>query len=97
MTTPAASPIALSEPSIKVLLIDDQRIIGEAVRRMLHTQPDIEFHFIQTAENALMEAERVRPTVILQDLVMPDVDGLEMVQRFRAAPATADVPVIVMS
>jgi len=97
MTTPAASPIALSEPSIKVLLIDDQRIIGEAVRRMLHTQPDIEFHFIQTAENALMEAERVRPTVILQDLVMPDADGLEMVQRFRSAPATADVPVIVMS
>jgi signal transduction histidine kinase len=97
MTTPAVSAIALTEPSIKVLLVDDQRIIGEAVRRMLQPQPDIDFHFFQSGEIALREAERVRPTVILQDLVMPDVDGLEMVQRFRSSPATADVPVIVMS
>ena len=97
MSTPATSPIALTEDIIKVLLVDDQRIIGEAVRRMLQAQTDIQFHFFQTAETALVEAERIRPTVILQDLVMPDVDGLEMVQRFRSSPATADVPVIVMS
>jgi len=97
MTTPAATPIALAEHNIEVLLVDDQRLIGEAVRRMLQAEQDIHFHFFQTAETALREAERVRPTVILQDLVMPDVDGLEMVQRFRSSPATADVPVIVMS
>ena len=83
--------------ALKVLLVDDQRIIGESVRRMLRAEPDVEFHFCQTAEDALRTAERIHPTIILQDLVMPDVDGLEMVRRFRANPVTAAVPLIVLS
>jgi len=90
-------PTDALEPAIKVLLVDDQRIIGEAVRRMLRTQPDMEFHFCQHPEEALAKAEEVQPTLILQDLVMPDIDGLEMVRRFREHPITANVPIIVLS
>jgi len=86
-----------TETTLKVLLIDDQRIIGEAVRRMLRTQPDMEFHFCQHPEEALAKAEEIQPTLILQDLVMPDIDGLEMVRRFREHPITANVPIIVLS
>jgi DNA-binding NarL/FixJ family response regulator len=39
----------------------------------------------------------MRPSVILQDLVMPGIDGLVMVRRFRSVAATAQVPVIVLS
>jgi len=85
------------EPALKVLLVDDQRIIGEAVRRMLRTQPDIEFHFCQHAEEAIAKAEAIQPTLILQDLIMPDVEGLEMVRRFRENTTTATVPIIVLS
>ena len=92
--TPEATP---AETALKVLLVDDQRIIGEAVRRMLRTQPDIEFHFCQHAEDAIAKAEEAQPTLILQDLIMPDIDGLEMVRRFREHPATATVPIIVLS
>lgn len=60
---------------ITVLLVDDQPIIGEAVRRMLADQPDIDFRFCGNPTEALKTAESVSPTVILQDLVMPDVDG----------------------
>ena len=42
-------------------------------------------------------AERLRPTVILQDLVMPDVDGLTLVSRYRASSVIRDTPVIVLS
>jgi len=90
-------PTDAPEPALKVLLVDDQRIIGEAVRRMLRTQPDMEFHFCQHPEEALAKAEEVQPTLILQDLVMPDIDGLEMVRRFREHAITANVPIIVLS
>ena len=82
---------------LKVLLVDDQRIIGEAVRRMLRTQTDIEFHFCQNSDDALSIAETIKPTIILQDLIMPDIDGLEMVRRFRENPTTSMVPLIVLS
>jgi class 3 adenylate cyclase len=80
-----------------VLLVDDQAMIGEAVRRLLAEQADIAFEFCREGEQACDVAAAFGPTVILQDLVMPGVDGLDMVRRFRGLPATADVPVIVLS
>ena len=85
------------EPALKVLLVDDQRIIGEAVRRMLRSEPGVEFHFCQQPEEALAMANEIRPTLILQDLVMPDVDGLDMVRQFRENAHTLTVPIIVLS
>jgi sigma-B regulation protein RsbU (phosphoserine phosphatase) len=87
----------LTEHKITVLLIDDQPLIGEAVRRMLVTEPDIAFHFCKEATRALETAATVRPTVILQDLVMPDIDGLTLVKMFRENEATRDTPLIVLS
>ena len=69
---------------VKVLLIDDQPLIGEAVRRMVAGEPDIDFHYLKDPLQALQTALAIHPTVILQDLVMPDVDGLELVTQFRA-------------
>jgi sigma-B regulation protein RsbU (phosphoserine phosphatase) len=83
--------------SITVLLIDDQAIVGEAVRRMLAPQADVQFHFCQDATKAIATANAVQPTVILQDLVMPDIDGLMLVKFFRANPATQQTPMIVLS
>lgn len=91
-----ARPV-LSQHRVSVLLVDDQRIIGEAVRRMLVEEKDIEFHFCSEPTRALGMANEVRPTVILQDLVLPDVDGLTLVRFYRANPATRDTPIIVLS
>jgi len=82
---------------IKVLLVDDQAIIAEAVRRMLADQPDIALHYCQDPSKALDMADEIQPTVILQDLVMPDIDGLLLVRYFRANPGTLNVPLIVLS
>ena len=80
-----------------VLLIDDQPMIGEAVRRMLAPSSDIDFHFCSDPKLALQRAKDVAPTVILQDLVMPEVDGLTLLKAFRGDEATRDVPMIVLS
>jgi len=81
----------------RVLLVDDQPIVAEAMRRMLAKEPDLAYAYCQDPTHALEEAARFRPTVILQDLVMPGVDGMVLLRFFRGHPATRDVPVIVMS
>ncbi|QDU61150.1 Adenylate cyclase [Planctomycetes bacterium Pan216] len=80
-----------------VLMIDDQPMVGEAVRRMLQDQEDIDFHFCTDAGEAIPLAKELEPTVILQDLVMPDADGLMLLRFYRANGATKEVPVIVLS
>jgi sigma-B regulation protein RsbU (phosphoserine phosphatase) len=87
----------LTEHKIVVLLIDDQRIIGEAVKRMLQTETDIEYHYTCNPAEALDLAGQLKPTVILQDLVMPEIDGITLVKSFRAHEATVSVPMIVLS
>ncbi|WP_317618921.1 response regulator [Laspinema olomoucense] len=82
---------------ITVLLIDDQPIIGEAVSRMLVDEEDIIFHYCQDPLDGVRQATEISPTVILQDLVMPDVDGLLLLRFFRANAATRDIPMIVLS
>ncbi len=87
----------VSEHAIKVLLVDDQPIVADAVRRMLEPETDIIFHYCQEPSEAIDLAADVQPTVILQDLVMPDIDGLTLVRFFRAHPDLKDVPLIVLS
>jgi adenylate cyclase len=81
-----------------VLLVDDQRIVGETVRRMLigHT-PEIEFRLCMDSTAALAVATEFAPSVILQDLVMPGVTGLDLVRAYRTNEATQRVPIIVLS
>ncbi|HMN96398.1 MAG TPA: SpoIIE family protein phosphatase [Phycisphaerales bacterium] len=80
-----------------VLLVDDQPIVGEAVRRMLAADPSIAFHFCRDPREAIETATRVRPTVILQDLVMPEIDGLDLVTEYRRTEVAREVPLIVLS
>jgi sigma-B regulation protein RsbU (phosphoserine phosphatase) len=87
----------LTEHQVTVLLIDDQPMIGEAVRRMLVGEPDIAFHYCKDAARAVEQADAIRPTVILQDLVMPDIDGLTLVKTFREQASTRETPMIVLS
>lgn len=88
---------ALTQHKITVLLVDDQAIVGEAVRRMLASEQDIVFHFCSDPAKAIEQANALEPTVILQDLVMPDIDGLTLVKFFRGNLKTRDVPLIVLS
>ncbi len=84
--------------AITVLLIDDQAMIGEAIRRMLANEQDIVFHYCDDPTFALKIATQVQPTVILQDLVMPQMEGLLLVRFLRANNSpTRHIPLIVLS
>jgi len=87
----------LSNAQITVLLIDDQPFIGKMIGSMLKDEPDIVFHYCQDARKAIHMANHVSPTVILQDLTMPDVDGLQMVKYYRMNTFSKQTPLIVLS
>ncbi|MFN7974056.1 MAG: adenylate/guanylate cyclase domain-containing protein [Acidobacteriota bacterium] len=93
----------MSEPAppamrpVTVLLVDDQAIIGESIRATLAPETDISYHFCQDPRRAVAMAIEVEPTVILQDLVMPELDGLSLVKLLREEPRTRDIPLVVLS
>lgn len=89
--------IAFKEHQIKVLLVDDQAIVAVAVKQMLAPEGDIVFHYCQDPTKALQEAAAFEPTIILQDLIMPEIDGLTLVKFYRVHPQLKDVPLIVLS
>ena len=96
MTSPTHS-LYFDSPMAMVLLVDDQAIIGEAVRRILQAQPGMDFHYCAEGALAVSAALKLTPSVILQDLVMPDADGLELVKAYRRCPELQQTPVIVLS
>jgi two-component system chemotaxis family response regulator WspR len=94
-TDPLPSP--RDDGAIVVFLVDDQAMIGEAVRRALASEADIAFHYCGSGLEAVAMAEQLHPTVILQDLVMPEIDGISLVARYSANAATRDIPIVVLS
>ena len=97
MTNHARTTHALAQYSMSVLLVDDQPIVADAVRRMLAPEKDVFFHHCHDPTKAIQLAAELKPTVILQDLIMPDVDGLTLVRFYRAHPKLKDIPIIVLS
>ena len=94
---PSKAPSPLTQYETKVLLVDDQAIVGETVKRMLAGEAGMTLRYCSEPARAVSEALEFSPTVILQDLVMPDIDGLTLVKWYRAHPKLCDTPLIVLS
>ncbi len=82
---------------LRVLLVDDQPIIHAAVRRLLADCPDIQLHTERDGTQALATALALAPELILQDLQLDEIDGLDLISAYRAHPDLAQVPVLVLS
>jgi NarL family two-component system response regulator LiaR len=71
--------------SIRVLVADDHEIVRKGICALLDTVPDIEVvGEAHDGREAIAEAQRLLPDIILMDLVMPGTDGVEAIRRIRA-------------
>jgi PAS domain S-box-containing protein len=81
----------------RVLAIEDNDTNVQILRAMLALRPQIEVLEAPTGAQGLAQARTQGPDLVLLDLDLPDIDGLEVLRRLRADPATAALPVIVVS
>lgn len=81
--------------AIRLLIADDHPVIRRGIRAMLETIPDIVVVAeAADGETAVAQAEQHRPDVILMDLVMPGIDGIEAIRRIKARRPDARILVL---
>ncbi|GAB4446512.1 MAG: response regulator transcription factor [Chloroflexi bacterium OHK40] len=81
--------------TISVMLIDDHRVVRQGLRDFLELQGDIEIvGEASSGEEGVQLARELLPDVVLMDLVMPGIDGVETTRRIKAASPSTRVIVL---
>ena len=83
-------------PRSRILVVDDEEDILELVRYNLERR-GFEVEAVMSGEAALAAIRRRRPDLVVLDLMLPGVDGLEVCRLLRAQPDTADLPVLMLT
>lgn len=79
-----------------ILFVDDDpitlEILGKAAKILGHTPT-----LVNAARPAIQIAAEIQPDLIMMDMMMPDLDGLDLLACLRSQPSTAKIPVVILS
>lgn len=81
----------------RVLVIDDEDDIREVAQICLTVMAGLDVILARTSHEGLTKAEKEQPDVILLDVMLPDMDGVETFQHLQANPLTQHIPVVLLT
>src|SRR5947199_203686 len=93
---PARRSGAYGEPAKKVLLVDDEDSLRKVMKELLERE-GYEVAEARDGVQALDQVDRMGPDIIVLDLNLPGLDGYGVLSHLRSRPATAGIPVIVLT
>lgn len=98
--SPSTQPVGEQETSqkkIRILLADDHTILRAGLKMMLNAQPDMEIvGEAQDGRQSIAEAQRLQPDVVLMDITMPDINGIEATKQIKKLLPDTRVLVLTM-
>ncbi|MFI5270821.1 MAG: PleD family two-component system response regulator [Candidatus Saccharimonadales bacterium] len=80
----------------KVLLIEDDPMIYRLYQK-LFTLEGFEIEIAENGNVGLKKLSEVKPDILLMDIMMPEMNGLEMLSKLKGDPETRDIPVVVLT
>jgi len=84
-------------PPVRVVVIDDDRDLRHLIKLTMEFTAGWQVEVASDGEAGIALTRRVRPDVVVADLMMPGMDGYEVCRRLRADPTTHGIPVIVLT
>jgi PAS domain S-box-containing protein len=77
--------------------VEDNETNAEVMRGILALRPQVDLEISTLGLDGLAAIKRRRPSLVLLDMQLPDIDGLELLRHLQADPETSEIPVIVVS
>lgn len=80
----------------KIFVIEDEKILGEMYESALESQ-GFEIKIIGNGESAIQEIKKEKPDLILLDLLLPKINGEEVLKNLKSEPETKNIPVFILT
>ncbi len=82
---------------VSILFVDDDEGLLTLHRLVLKTKSEFDVRTALTGQLAIEQARQHRPDLVILDLMLPDMSGIEVCQYMRAQPAWANMPIVVLT
>src|SRR5215467_11847264 len=87
----------VTAPPVRILVVEDETDIARLIKHTLERSGDAAVDVVESGDAALKAVQAAPPDLLILDLNLPGLDGTEVCRLLRARPATASLPIIMLT